>query len=203
MTAQLLPDTTSLLSRATAAAVSGLSPATRRAYTSHLSRWHLWAPDGPLDRESIKKYLHSLELSGSSAQVRNQALAALKKLASEASELGWISHTTSAQILSLESVKIRGTKTGKWLTRAQLQRLLSLPDRTNPIGRRDACLLALLAGCGLRRSEECNLTVDQVQRLPDGRLLLVNLKGKGGRIRSVSVPRWAQTDIENWMEEIK
>jgi integrase len=51
---------------------------------------------------------------------------------------------------------------------------------------RDSAILALLAGCGLRRSELAALTIDQWQ-LREGRRVIIDLTGKGGRVR---VQRW-------------
>jgi transcriptional regulator with XRE-family HTH domain len=86
--------------RAIAAALSGLSPASRRIYGSRIKQWIDWAESRAvvLDTEHIKNYMRYLELRGCSAHVRNQSLAALKRLAIEAAELGWIEHDAAIQI---------------------------------------------------------------------------------------------------------
>ena len=48
-------------------------------------------------------------------------------------------------------------------------------------------LLALLIGCGLRRSELAALTLEHIQPR-DGRWVIVDLVGKGSRVRTVPVP---------------
>jgi site-specific recombinase XerD len=166
-----------------------------------------WQQSAVLSRESVRAWLRSLELTGASAQVRNQSLAAIKRLAAEAAELGWIPHNDAAQIARIKSRRVLGSRSGLWLDPAQLARLLELPDRTTLHGRRDACLLALLVGCGLRRAEACALETAQLKTVQhngqrDGRMMLVNIRGKGDRVRSVSVPAWAQRDIERWMTEL-
>lgn len=193
----------SLLERSIVAALSGLAFTTRRVYESRIRAWLRWA-DGTntLDRESVKKYLRSLELLGCSAQVRNQALAALKKLAGEAADLGWIAQETAAQVERIHGKKTTGVRVGRWLNETQTAALLQAPDGTTAIGKRDRCLLALLVGCGLRRAEAVALTTDQVV-MREGRMLLWNLVGKGGRVRSVSVPTWAAQTIREWMKEIR
>jgi site-specific recombinase XerD len=192
----------SLQSRAVASALQGLSPASRRVYSARIHAYLDWSQRTALSRESVRAYMRALELRGSSPQVRNQALAALKRLASEAAELGWIPHNDAAQIARIRSKRIAGTRSGLWLDAAQLARLLALPDRSTIHGRRDACLLALLIGCGLRRAEACALETAQLKTVA-GRMVIRNLTGKGGRVRSVSVPQWAQRDIERWMDELK
>jgi len=185
------------LERAIAAALAGLSPQTRRVYASRIAQWVAWSNGQPqLDRETVKKYIRSMELRGCSAQVQNQALAALKKLASEAAELEWLLDGAAVQIGNIKSKKITGIRTGRWLDAAQCRRLLAqLPD--SPIGKRDGAVIALLLGCGLRRAEACSLTTEQIQ-LIHGRTIIVNLIGKGNRVRSVAVPTWSAQLLEKW-----
>jgi integrase len=188
----------SLASRATDAALSPLAPASRRVYRARIRDWLYWSRGSPLDREHVIKYIRTLESTGRSAQVRNQALAALKKLAAEAGELGWIDHASASQIDRIKSKRITGIRTGRWLTAIQTARLIESVDGTTVIGKRDLAALALLAGCGLRRAEACALTLEQLRRM-DGKLYLANLIGKGGRVRSLSVPGWAAQFINRWV----
>jgi len=59
-------------------------------------------------------------------------------------------------------------------------------------------MLALLLGCGLRRSELVHLTVENLQQREE-RWVIVDLVGKGGHIRTVPVPAWVKTAIDQWM----
>jgi len=186
-----------LQDRAVESCLTSLAPASRRVYAARIRDYLAWSrgsPSAPLDREHVQRYMRALELAAASPQVRNQALAALKKLASEAAELAWIDQTAAAQIGRIKARRITGIRSGKWLTRDQAQRLLAAPDRATVQGRRDAVVLALLLGCGMRRDEAVRLTSAQCVTM-DGRMVLRNVEGKGGRIRSVSVPRWAAQTI--------
>jgi integrase len=191
----------SLADRCIAAALSGLSDCSRRVYHQRIKAWLAWSGGTTgataLDRESVKAWLRGLEVAQSSPQVRNQALAALKKLAIEAGELGWIEHDAAVRIGAIKAKRISGVRTGLWLDKAQCIQLLLAPSGTTTIGRRDRAVLALLLGCGLRRSEACGCTIQQIEYRA-GHMLLVNLVGKGGRIRSIAVPQWAQKTIEAW-----
>ena len=195
----------SLQDRAVESCLTSLAPASRRVYAARIRDYLAWSrgsPSAPLDREHVQRYMRALELAAASPQVRNQALAALKKLASEAAELAWIDQTAAAQIGRIKARRITGIRSGKWLTRDQAQRLLAAPDRATVQGRRDAVVLALLLGCGMRRDEAVRLTSAQCVTM-DGRMVLRNVEGKGGRMRSVSVPRWAAQTINGWIEELK
>jgi integrase len=67
-------------------------------------------------------------------------------------------------------------------------------------GRRDAALIGLLLGCGLRRSEAVNLRFDQLQ-LRKGHWVIVDMVGKGGRLRTVPVPPWCKSLIDVWLRD--
>src|ERR1700747_477811 len=59
-------------------------------------------------------------------------------------------------------------------------------------------MLGLLLGCGLRRSEVVGLNLDQLQSR-EGRWVIVNLVGKGARLRTVPVPSWSKELVDAWL----
>ena len=67
-------------------------------------------------------------------------------------------------------------------------------------GRRDAALIGLLLGCGLRRSEAVDLRVDQLQ-FRESHWVIVDMVGKGGRLRTVPVPEWCKGLIDVWIHD--
>jgi site-specific recombinase XerC len=71
-------------------------------------------------------------------------------------------------------------------------------SQTDPRGWRDGAILGLLLGCGLRRSEVVGLTLDQLQTW-DGRCVIVDLIGKGRRLRTVPVPSWSKQLLDEWL----
>ena len=83
---------------------------------------------------------------------------------------------------------------GKWLTREQAEKLLSAPPKTL-MGLRDRAILGLLIGCGLRRDELANLTFAHLQQR-EGRWVIVDIVGKGRRVRTVPVPGWAKALVD-------
>jgi integrase len=59
-------------------------------------------------------------------------------------------------------------------------------------------MLGLLLGCGLRRSEVVGLNLDQLQSR-EGRWVIVNLIGKGKRLRTIPVPSWSKELLDAWL----
>jgi integrase len=80
---------------------------------------------------------------------------------------------------------------------ARRSTLLSAPDIETAKGLRDRAILAVLLGCGLRRSEVAALTFGHIQQR-DGRWCIVDLVGKHHRVRTVPVPTWVKVAIDAW-----
>jgi len=76
--------------------------------------------------------------------------------------------------------------------------LWQLPDSETLKGKRDRAMLAVLLGCGLRRGELIQLTVDHLQRREE-HWAIVDLVGKGGHVRTVPVPGWVKQAIDDWL----
>jgi site-specific recombinase XerD len=64
-------------------------------------------------------------------------------------------------------------------------------------GKRDRAILAVLLGCGLRRSELVHLKWEDVQQR-EGHWAIVDLVGKGGHIRTVPIPDWVKKRVDEW-----
>jgi integrase len=108
----------------------------------------------------------------------------------------------AANLSDVPNVRQKGTRLGNWLTREQARELLAVPDRSTLKGKRDYVIIALLVGCALRRQEPATLKIEDIQ-LREGRWVIIDLRGKGGRIRTVAVPFWVKQGIEAWMAAAK
>ncbi len=64
--------------------------------------------------------------------------------------------------------------------------------------KRDYAMLAMLFGCGFRRSELVGLELDEVQ-MRQGHWAVVDLIGKGGHIRTVPIPNWVKAALDQWI----
>jgi site-specific recombinase XerD len=189
--------------RLKALALAGVSSAhTRRAYEHALEAFHGWytAYDrGPFGKSVVEAYRAEMERNELASSSINVQLAALRKLAAEAAEHGLLAPEIAAGVGKVRGARQSGTRVGNWLTREQAEQLLRLPDVATRKGVRDQALLALLIGCGLRRAELAALTLEDIQQR-DGRWVLVDLVGKGRRVRSVPMPGWAKSAVDRWTE---
>lgn len=172
----------------------------RRAYERALVDFLAWYDAGGrpgLNKATVQAYKTKLQGDGLAPATINQRLAAVKKLAAEAADNGLLTETHANGIGRVKGVKQAGVRSGAWLTKDQAQRLLLVPDTATLKGLRDRAILAVMLGCGLRRSEVAGLTYAHLAQR-DGRWVLVDLVGKGNRTRTVPLPAWAKVAIDAW-----
>jgi site-specific recombinase XerD len=178
------------------------SPLTKTLYAKALDDffdWRLENGSPAFNRAAMQAHRTWLESQDYAPSSINQRLAALRKLAREAAANGWLDAETAAGIDQVPGVKQQGTRTGNWLTKQQAAELLHAPDARTLKGVRDRAILAVLIGCALRRSELVALNMEHVQQR-DGRWVLVDLRGKHGRIRSVPMPAWVKQALDRWID---
>jgi integrase len=164
-----------------AAIVAGCHGQTRRIYDSHLRKF-ITEGNGRLTRQGIQEYAGMLRAKGLGASSVNQALSAIKRLAEEAMERGILGREEWIAIRTIRTMKTRTMRQGNWLSREQVTALFS--SCTTP---RDLALLGVMVGCGLRREEISELNWEHFQ-MREGRAVLADFVGKGGKVRTVAVP---------------
>jgi integrase len=172
---------------------------TKRMYGAALSEFLVWCTEQHvrLDRAGVHKWRSELLTRGLLPNTINLRLTAIRKLAREAAIHRFLDPDTAAAVVSVENVKQTGVSRGNWLNLQQAQKLILAPDVAKLKGVRDRAILAILVGCGLRREEAARLTFADVQQR-DGRWVIVDLRGKRGRIRTVPMPAWVKTAIDLW-----
>src|SRR5499433_4608404 len=159
--------------------------------------WFRQSPRPGFTKATVSAWRISLEkrrLGSSSIIIR---MSAIRKLAAEAADNGLLAPELAAGIARVKSAKSVGIRVGNWLSARQAQTLLNAPDVTTLRGLRDRAILAVLLGCGLRRSEVAALTFSHVQQR-DGRWCIVDLVGKHGRVRTVPMPTWVKVATDAW-----
>jgi site-specific recombinase XerD len=172
----------------------------RRAYGKALTDFLAWydAEGKPgLSKATVQRYKTVQQDKGLSPASVNLQMSAIRKLAQEAADNGLIDQSMANGIARVKGVKSQGVRAGNWLTREQAQSLLETPDTTRLKGLRDRAILAVMLGAGLRRSEVAALTFDHIQQR-EGRWVIVDLVGKGNRVRTVPMPAWAKAAVDEW-----
>jgi integrase len=155
-----------------------------------------------LSRALLMEYRATMLEKKLSASTVNVRLSAVRKLVGEAQRNGIIGAEEAANIAGVPNLPEKGIRLGNWLTREQAKELLQVPDRSKLKGKRDYVILALLVGCALRRQELANLYIEDIQ-LREGRWVIADLRGKGGRVRTVAIPVWVKQGINAWMVAAK
>lgn len=171
---------------------------TKRAYRHALEGFLAWSP-ATLNRATVNAYRAHLQKQGKRASVVNMALSAVKKLAREAAAAGFMDHAAAESIGAIKQQRRAGVRTGNWLDADRARLLVTMPDVSTLKGKRDKALLCILLSGALRRSEACDLEVRHLQ-IRDGRPVLLDITGKGGKTRTVPLPKWAAAAVEDWLQ---
>jgi integrase len=176
------------------------SPITKRVYNLGLDEFFAWyelEPRSGFTKATVSAWRVALESRGLGSVSINVRITAVRKLAVEAADNGLLAPELAAGIVRVKGSKSKGVRVGNWLSVQQAQKLLNAPDVSTKKGLRDRAMLAILLGCGLRRSEVAALTMRHIQQR-DGRWCIVDLVGKHGRVRTIPVPTWVKVAVDVW-----
>src|SRR5689334_2840766 len=152
------------------------SPITRRVYNMALDEfidWFRQAVRPGFTKATVSAWRASLEARGLGSSSIIIRMSAVRKLAAEAADNGLLAPELAAGIARVKSAKSIGIRVGNWLSLRQAQTLLNTPDAGTVKALRDRAILAVLLGCGLRRSEVAALTIGHIQQW-DGRWCIVD-----------------------------
>jgi site-specific recombinase XerD len=177
------------------------SPDAQRGYRHAIDEfvdWYCSEPRLAFNRIVVLRYRSHLESRQLAPGTVNLRLGAVRRLAYEAADCGLLSSDLAAGIRRVKGVKKLGVRLGNWLTAQQGQALWQAPGREQLKGKRDRALLALLLACGLRRHEIVALTLDHLQQR-EKHWALVDLVGKAGHMRTVPVPDWVKSELDEWL----
>lgn len=139
------------------------SPSSRRSYDHAIREftdWYCSEPRLAFNKTVVTRYRIFLEQAHYAASTINLRLAAVRRLAYEASDAGLLSPGLAAGIRRVKGVRKHGVRIGNWLTIDQGQRLLHAFNRATLRGQRDYAMVAVLMGCGF--------AVPNLQRSPLG-----------------------------------
>lgn len=177
-----------------------VSKESRRAYANALVAFLNWweaAGRPPLSKALANEYRSHLQEKRYAPTTINQHLSAIRKLVAEAADNGLIDPVSAERIARVKGVHSYGTRKGNWLSRSEVKALMALPDTSTLAGLRDRAIIDVLATAGLRRAEVVRLQFENLQRR-DGRPIIIDLLGKGNRVRSVPIRTETRNSISLW-----
>lgn len=131
------------------------------------------------------------------ASTTNKMLCALRRVLQEAYRLDLMSDRDYAKAVELPSVRESNKLRGRALTEDEIAALFEGCDSSNPIDVRDAALIAILRGGGLRRAELVKLELRDLSTTSGA---LEVRQGKGGKDRTVYLPAEAIALVEDWLD---
>jgi integrase len=141
------------------------SPGSRRVYQYAIEQFIAWYCSEPrlaFNRIVVLRYRMFLEGRRLAANTINQQLAAVRRLAYEAADAGLLSPELAAGIARVKGVKQLGHRSGNWLSLDQSSEVLRSASGDGLRAKRDYAMLAVLLGCGLRRSELVGLETEEI-----------------------------------------
>jgi integrase/recombinase XerD len=182
--------------------VRGCRPKTAEAYAIDLKVWKMFCAvhypqaDNPSKAKMVVDYIRYLRVDR-----KNASAAVSRKLAT-------LSAFTDFLIL-MELLDSKQDERKKWpklldiperlpviLENKEMQDILTQPDMTTVLGRRDRAILTLIYSTGLRVSEVCSLQMKDISR-NEQRILI---SGKGGRERYVPLDPIVDEAIQEYLK---
>src|SRR5580698_6373005 len=174
----------------------------RRSY-EHAIRdfieWYCSEPRLAFNKTVVTRYRIALEQQRYAPSTINLWLAAVRRLAYEASDCGLLSPDLAAGIRRVKGAKRLGVRIGNWLTAEQGKKLLAVHSGTRLKDLRNHAVIAMLLGCGLRRAELVAVKIEDFE-LREDHWVLADLIGKGRHMRTIPVPRWVKSAVDAWVD---
>lgn len=139
-------------------------------------------------------FLRTCLASSASPATANLTLCAVRGVLRSCVRLGLMPREAMLAAIDLPPVRGDRPPKGRALTREEIASLFrACTSRGTRLGARDAALLALCYGCGLRRAEIAALRIEDVADEA------VSVMGKGNKVRSVPVPADALPFLRAWV----
>ncbi|MBE9038820.1 tyrosine-type recombinase/integrase [aff. Roholtiella sp. LEGE 12411] len=197
---------TSLIEHPATVYLSQLAPGSRPAMKQALNAIARLLTDGICDALTLNwarlRYKHTAAVRATliekhSPAYVNKMLCALRRVLKEALRLELMDAVDFARAVDIPNVKVTKQLRGRALKEKEIADLIQACfDDPTPTGYRDAALVAILRGSGVRRSEVVNLNLIDFD-LNDGALMVHS--GKGGKDRTVYLPDSALTVVLDWL----
>jgi integrase len=142
------------------------SPSSQRSYDHAIREfidWYCSEPRLAFNKTVVTRYRISLEQRHYAPSTINLRLAAVRRLAYEASDCGLLSPDLAAGNRRVKGARRLGVRIGNWVTAEEGKRLIGAFGASTPKELGSPAMIALLIGCGLRRAEAAALKLEDVQ----------------------------------------
>lgn len=169
---------------------SGLLLEAKRKAIVDTAWWHVRYQHAQTIRVRLGEPPHSLTFS-----TVNRYLCALRGVAKEAFKLGLMPGDEYERIRLTDAVKGSREPTGRMLDDDELAALAAACDLSTVRGARDAVIVALTYGCGLRRAEAASRDLAHLDR----KHWTIRVIGKGNKDRTVPVATHKRPAFEAWL----
>lgn len=150
---------------------------------------------GEVDLRVLRRYLAELDAQGYARTTIARRSSSLR---------GWFALLVRRGVIASDPAALLvAPRTGRHLPRVlrtdEVERLLSAPDPSTPVGLRDLALLELLYASGARVAEACRLDLADLD-LAQGQ---AHLTGKGERSRIVPLGMPARRALERYLDQAR
>ncbi|WP_110877664.1 tyrosine-type recombinase/integrase [Franconibacter helveticus] len=184
----------SVRSRQTMASFLGIVAGMLGASNADTCSW------GSLRRHHVMAITELLRDTGRATATVNTYLSALKGVAKEAWMLKLMDVDSFQHIRAVRNLRGSRLPRGRALPNNEIRQLFAVCDADrSSIGPRDAAMLAVILGCGLRRSEAVGLNLSDV--IIDERALRV--LGKGNKERLAYMPTGTWQRLQFWIDQVR
>lgn len=179
----------------------GLSPETLNAYRFDLEHFEHWITQhgvqslNACSRDDILDYLMAERERGLSVNSISRRLVAIKVFFRFLKQEGLLHENITEVMDSPRLWKLLPTV----LSLREVERLLAAPSAETRYGNRDRAIIELMYACGLRVSELCRLTLDDLH--PDEGYL--RCLGKGSKVRVIPVGTSAQAALNRYLTDVR
>ena len=125
----------------------------------------------------------------------NKMLSIVRSVLGQAWKLGMMDTDAYQRAVAVPSIPGTRLPAGRTLEPAQIRALFEACGEAGPQAARDAALLAILLGCGLRRTEAARLDIEHLDRTE----ATLRVIGKGNHERVAPMSAGVRTALDAWL----
>jgi site-specific recombinase XerD len=181
---------------------------TRRAYRTDLRAFEAWRAGQPMTKGLVESYAVYLRQQGRSPNSINRALASVRWWARRLTDLVYEEPMPKIQRdeIVLQATRITGIRDvtgerdirGRHLTDAEIQALLAACKLDqSPAATRDAAMIMLAWGTGMRRSEIASIQAEDLTANRGN--WTISVRGKGNKIRRAYLSGTGAQHLKTWL----